>query len=114
MVDAAEHQLCGGHESTRQRSTEVAPPGEGPVVIRRDRLDPWGLMRLAPVCCCRASSPLTGPASRPVRRWGLRLDYLALPIDLDPDPLPVLGHADDAIVVALAAVVLIALVSANA
>lgn len=37
-------------------------------------------------------------------RWraGLALGYLALPIDLVPDFVPVLGHADDAIVVALA------------
>jgi uncharacterized membrane protein YkvA (DUF1232 family) len=35
-----------------------------------------------------------------VRLW-LLLGYLALPIDLVPDFVPVLGHADDAIVVAL-------------
>lgn len=36
-------------------------------------------------------------------RWraGLVLGYLALPIDLVPDFIPVLGHADDAIVVTL-------------
>lgn len=36
-------------------------------------------------------------------RWraGLVLGYLALPIDVVPDFIPVLGHADDAIVVAL-------------
>lgn len=36
-------------------------------------------------------------------RWraGLALGYLALPIDVVPDFIPVLGHADDAIVVAL-------------
>lgn len=36
-----------------------------------------------------------------VRLW-LLLGYLALPIDLVPDFLPVIGYADDAIVVALA------------
>jgi uncharacterized membrane protein YkvA (DUF1232 family) len=35
-----------------------------------------------------------------VRLW-LLLGYLALPIDLIPDFLPVLGYADDAIVVAI-------------
>ena len=35
-------------------------------------------------------------------RLALLLGYLALPIDLIPDLVPVLGYADDAIVVALA------------
>ncbi|WP_150237267.1 YkvA family protein [Nocardiopsis quinghaiensis] len=35
-----------------------------------------------------------------VRLW-LLLAYLALPVDLVPDFVPVLGHADDAIVAAL-------------
>ncbi len=35
------------------------------------------------------------------RLWGL-LAYLALPIDLVPDFIPVIGYADDAIIVALA------------
>jgi uncharacterized membrane protein YkvA (DUF1232 family) len=39
----------------------------------------------------------------PVRlRLGLLLAYLALPVDLIPDFIPVLGYADDVIVVALA------------
>lgn len=36
-----------------------------------------------------------------VRLW-LLLGYLALPIDLVPDFIPVIGYADDAVVVALA------------
>jgi uncharacterized membrane protein YkvA (DUF1232 family) len=35
-----------------------------------------------------------------VRLW-LLLGYLAMPIDLVPDVIPVIGYADDAIVVAL-------------
>ena len=35
------------------------------------------------------------------RRLGLLLAYLALPFDLVPDFIPVLGYADDVIVVAL-------------
>ena len=46
--------------------------------LARDRQVPWG-MRL--------------------RLWGL-LGYLAMPIDLIPDFIPVLGYADDAIIVA--------------
>ena len=34
-------------------------------------------------------------------RLGLLLAYLALPVDLIPDFIPVLGYADDAVVVAL-------------
>jgi uncharacterized membrane protein YkvA (DUF1232 family) len=43
----------------------------------------------------------TLPRGVRVRLW-LLLAYLALPIDLIPDFIPVLGYADDAIVVALA------------
>jgi uncharacterized membrane protein YkvA (DUF1232 family) len=40
------------------------------------------------------------PRAARVRLW-LLLGYLALPIDLVPDFVPVLGYADDAIVVSL-------------
>ena len=42
----------------------------------------------------------TLPRGVRVRLW-LLLAYLAMPIDLVPDVVPVLGHADDAIVVVL-------------
>jgi uncharacterized membrane protein YkvA (DUF1232 family) len=35
-------------------------------------------------------------------RLGLLVGYLLLPVDLVPDVLPVIGYADDAVVVALA------------
>jgi uncharacterized membrane protein YkvA (DUF1232 family) len=35
-------------------------------------------------------------------RLGLLLGYLALPIDLVPDFIPVIGYADDAVIVAIA------------
>ena len=41
------------------------------------------------------------PRAARVRLW-LLLGYLAIPIDLVPDFVPVLGYADDAIIVSLA------------
>lgn len=41
------------------------------------------------------------PSGMRVRLW-LLLAYLAMPLDLVPDFIPVIGYADDAIVVALA------------
>jgi len=46
-----------------------------------------------------AADPAVPRAAR-VRLW-LLLGYLALPIDLVPDFVPVLGYADDAIIVSL-------------
>jgi len=48
----------------------------------------------------RLAGDRTLPRGIRVRLW-LLLGYLALPIDLVPDFIPVLGYADDAIVVAL-------------
>jgi uncharacterized membrane protein YkvA (DUF1232 family) len=48
----------------------------------------------------RLAADPTLPRGVRVRLWAL-LAYLALPIDLVPDFVPVLGYADDAIVVSL-------------
>ena len=48
----------------------------------------------------RLAADATLPRGVRVRLW-LLLGYLALPIDLVPDFVPVLGYADDAVVVAL-------------
>ncbi len=49
----------------------------------------------------RLAADHTLPRSLRVRLW-LLLVYLLLPIDLIPDFIPVLGYADDAIIVAIA------------
>ena len=48
----------------------------------------------------RLARDATVPRAARVRLW-LLLGYLALPIDLVPDFVPVLGYADDAIIVSL-------------
>jgi uncharacterized membrane protein YkvA (DUF1232 family) len=48
----------------------------------------------------RLAGDSTLPRAVRVRLW-LLLGYLAMPFDLIPDFVPVLGHADDAIVVTL-------------
>ncbi len=48
----------------------------------------------------RLAADRTLPRGVRVRLW-LLLGYLAMPVDLVPDVLPVIGYADDAIVVAL-------------
>ncbi|GAA2229875.1 YkvA family protein [Streptomyces indiaensis] len=53
------------------------------------------LLRLIP----RLARDHTLPRGVRVRLW-LLLGYLAMPIDLVPDFIPVLGYADDAIVIA--------------
>jgi uncharacterized membrane protein YkvA (DUF1232 family) len=54
------------------------------------------LLRLLP----RLARDPDVPRAVRIRLW-LAVGYLALPIDLVPDFIPVLGHADDAIVVSL-------------
>ena len=70
---------------------------------RPDDLRLRELLRLLPDVL-RLVHRLAGDGTLPrgvrVRLW-LLLAYLAMPIDLVPDFVPVLGHADDAIVVAL-------------
>ena len=70
---------------------------------RPDDLRLRELLRLMPDVL-RLVHRLAGDSTLPrgvrVRLW-LLLGYLALPFDLVPDFVPVLGHADDAIVVAL-------------
>jgi uncharacterized membrane protein YkvA (DUF1232 family) len=48
----------------------------------------------------RLAADQTLPRGVRVRLW-LLLGYLAMPIDLVPDFIPVLGYADDAVVVAM-------------
>jgi uncharacterized membrane protein YkvA (DUF1232 family) len=70
---------------------------------RPDEMRLRELLRLLPDVL-RLVRRLAGDSTLPrgirVRLW-LLLGYLALPIDLVPDFIPVLGYADDAIVVAL-------------
>ena len=49
----------------------------------------------------RLAADASVPRAARVRLW-LLLGYLAIPIDLVPDFVPVLGYADDAIIVTLA------------
>ena len=70
---------------------------------RPDELRLRELLRLLPDVLRlvrRLAADRTLPRGVRVRLW-LLLGYLALPVDLVPDVVPVLGYADDAIVVAL-------------
>jgi uncharacterized membrane protein YkvA (DUF1232 family) len=71
---------------------------------RYERLGLGEMLRLLPDLL-RLLKRLAGDRSLPrgvrVRLW-LLLVYLAVPIDLIPDFIPVIGYADDAIIVALA------------
>ena len=69
------------------------PRGMGPAEARRLLPD---LVRLVRSLAADRTLP-----SGVRRRLGLLLAYLALPFDLVPDAIPVLGHVDDVIVVGL-------------
>ena len=69
------------------------PPGTGLKDVLRLLPD---VLRLLP----RLARDPSLPRGVRIRLW-LLLGYLALPIDLVPDVIPVLGYADDAILVAL-------------
>jgi uncharacterized membrane protein YkvA (DUF1232 family) len=72
-------------------------------LVRPDEVGVRDMLRLLPdlvrLLKGLASDPSTPTGARV--RLGLLLGYLALPIDLIPDFVPILGYADDAIVVAL-------------
>ena len=70
---------------------------------RPDELSARGLLRLLPDVLRlvrRLAADRELPRGVRVRLW-LLLGYLALPIDLVPDVIPVLGYADDALLVAI-------------
>ena len=69
-----------------------------------DRLAVREVLRLLPDLLRLLRGLVTDPElPRPVRwRLWLLLGYLALPLDLVPDFVPVIGYADDAVVVVLA------------
>lgn len=72
-------------------------------ITRPDELRLRGLLRLLPDVLRlvrRLAADRTLPRGVRARLW-LLLAYLALPVDLVPDFVPVLGYADDAVVVAL-------------
>lgn len=77
------------------------------VVLWRHRPDALGVreaLRLLPDLVRllrRLAADRSLPRGVRVRLW-LLLGYLLMPIDLVPDVIPVLGYADDAVVVALA------------
>ena len=75
----------------------------GALAIGARQWDIRVLARLVPYCAVLFKRLMTDP--RVSARWklisGLALVYLAVPFDLVPDFIPVLGQLDDAILVAL-------------
>ncbi|MGY1727442.1 YkvA family protein [Geodermatophilus sp. SYSU D01062] len=72
-------------------------------VARPDELRARELVRLLPDVLRlvrRLAADRSLPRGVRVRLW-LLLGYLALPLDLVPDVIPVIGYADDAVAVAL-------------
>ena len=73
-------------------------------VVKPDEIGVRDAMRLLPDLLRLLKRLASNPAiPRGVRvRLALLLGYLALPIDLIPDFIPILGYADDAVIVAFA------------
>ena len=73
------------------------------LVVGSRQWDVRMIARLVPYCAILFKRLLADP--RVPRRWklwsGFALVYLAMPFDLVPDFIPVLGQLDDAIIVAL-------------
>lgn len=67
------------------------------------RTDARALAGFVPDCVVLFKRLLADPAVPRRRKWamGLLLAYLAMPVDLVPDFIPVAGQLDDAILVAL-------------
>jgi uncharacterized membrane protein YkvA (DUF1232 family) len=67
------------------------------------RQDAVAIARLIPDCLVLLRRLLRDPRVPRARKWliGAVLAYLALPLDLIPDVIPVAGQLDDAILVAL-------------
>lgn len=73
------------------------------LVVARDRVRLGDAIRLLPDLLrlvTRLARDSTLPSGVRVRLW-LLLGYLALPLDLVPDFIPVIGYADDAVVTLL-------------
>ena len=72
--------------------------------VRRSRAALLELARLIPPCLALLRDVMRDPAvpRRAKIAPALVLVYLAIPIDLIPDFIPVLGHLDDALIVAWA------------
>jgi len=73
------------------------------LVLKPDELSITAAMRVLPdtlVLVSRLARDKSLPLSVRVRVWVLA-GYLALPIDLVPDFIPVIGYADDAIVLSI-------------
>jgi len=73
------------------------------LVVAGRRSDARALAGFVPDCVVLFKRLLGDPAVPRTRKWalGVLLAYLAMPIDLIPDFIPVAGQLDDAILVAL-------------